>query len=102
MAAQRSKSLTLVSNTSTPVNFPQYFATITIVNRSTTASDTVWVRTDGNQPTVAGDDCYPVLAGQSQSFPNGVLTQEPITRVISGTSAILISNTACPVTVYGT
>lgn len=101
MAASRAKSLTLTPNTYTPVNFPQYFATITVVNRST-STDVVWLRVDGNQPTVAGDDCYPVLPGQSQSFPNGVLTQEPITRVISGTQAILISSTACPVTVYGT
>jgi hypothetical protein len=34
------------------------------------------------------------------TFPNGILTQEPITRVISGTSIELISDTAIPFTVY--
>lgn len=101
MAASKSKSVTLVPNEATPINFPQYFATTTVINRST-GTDVVWLRIDGNQPTVAGDDCYPVLPGQAQSFPNGVLLQEPLTRVISGTQTILISDTACPVTVYGT
>lgn len=100
MAAQRAKSVSLVANTEQAINFPQYFATITVVNRSTTA--TVWVRTDGQHPLVAGDDTYPVLPLQAQSFPNGVLTQEPITRVISGTATLLISDSTCPVTVYGT
>src|SRR5690242_20759372 len=101
MAAQRAKSLTLTANTMAPINFPQYFATVTVINRST-STDVVWVRTDGMEPAVAGDDCYPVLPGQSQSFPNGSLLQDPITRVISGTQTMLISSTACPVTVYGT
>lgn len=101
MAASRAKSLTLTPNVATPVNFPQYFATVTVVNRSL-GTDVVWLRVDGNEPVVLADDNYPVLPGQAQSFPNGVLTQEPITRVISGTTAFLISSTACPVTVYGT
>lgn len=100
MAAQRSTSITLAVNTVSHVTFPQYFATITVVNRSTTG--TLWVRIDGVDPLVAGDDCYPVLPLQSQSFPNGVLLQEPVTRVISGTQASIISDTACPITVYGT
>lgn len=100
MAASRASSLTLTVNTPVTVKFPQYFATITVINRNSTG--VVWIRTDGNNPTVAGDDCYPVLPMQSQSFPNGVLLQEPITRTISGTQVSLISDTACPITVYGT
>jgi len=101
MAAQRAKSVTLVADTSTPINFPQYFATITVVNRSQ-STDVVWIRTDGGTPTVAGDDAYPVLPGQAQSFPNGALLQDPVLRVQSGTQTLLISSTACPITVYGT
>lgn len=101
MAAQRAKSVTLVANEFQFINFPQYFATLTVVNRST-GTDVVWIRTDGQDAAVAGDDNYPVLPQQAQSFPNGVLLQEPITRVISGTTICLISSTACPVTVYAT
>lgn len=100
MTAQRSHSQTLVVNTPVFITFPQYFATITVVNHH--ATGTVWARTDGVTPVVFGDDSYPILSRDTQSFPNGVLTQEPITRVISGTSIYLISDTACPVTVYGT
>lgn len=100
MAAQRSQSLTLTANTPAFLTFPQYFATITVVNHH--ATGTVWARTDGNAPAVFGDDSYPILPKDTQSFPNGIITQEPITRVISGTSIYIISDTACPVTVYGT
>lgn len=100
MAAQRAQSLTLSANTPAFLTFPQYFATVTVVNRH--ASGTVWIRTDGVSPAVAGEDSYPVLPMQAQSFPNGVLTQEPITRVISGTSVYVVSDTACPITVYAT
>ena len=100
MAASRATSPTLTVNTVAHITFPQYFSTITVVNRN--ATGVLWIRTDGNDPIVAGDDCYPVLPMQAQSFPNGVLTQEPITRVISGTQVSIISDTACPITVYGT
>lgn len=98
MAAVRAKSGTLVINTVAPVNFPQYFANITIVHRGTTG--TIWLRTDGVDPVILADDNFPVLPGQAVTFPNGILTQEPITRVISGTSVLLLSDTAVPYTVY--
>ena len=100
MTAVRASSPTLVINTPLVVTFPKYYANVTVVNRNSTG--TVWVRTDGANPTVAGDDCFPVLPMSSQTFPNGNLQQEPITRVISGTYVALFSDTACPVTVYGT
>lgn len=98
MAASRAKSATLTINTATAVNFPQYFANITIVHRGTTG--TIWLRTDGVQPVILADDNFPVLPGQAVTFPNGILTQEPITRVVSGSSVQLISDTAVPYTVY--
>lgn len=107
MAASRAHSDTLVINTVFLQNFPMVFANITVVHRGTTG--TIWVRTDGIPPQVfnAGspansDDCYPVLPGQTITFPNGVLTQEPITRSINGTQVQLISDTAIPFTVYAT
>jgi hypothetical protein len=100
MAAQRATSPTLIVNTITTVIFPQYFATITVINRA--SSGTLWLRTDGQAPVIGADDNYPVLPLQAQSFPNGILTQEPITRVISGTQVQIISDTACPITVYAT
>jgi hypothetical protein len=105
MAASRAKSNVLTINTVAAVNFPQYFANITVVHRGTTG--TIWLRTDGVAPVVfnsstpdASDDNFPVLPGQSITFPNGILTQEPITRSISGTSVQLISDTAIPYTVF--
>lgn len=98
MAASRAKSATLVINTATAVNFPQYFANITVVHRG--ATGTIWLRTDGVEPVILADDNFPVLPGQAVTFPNGILTQEPITRVISGSSVQLISDTAIPFTVY--
>ena len=98
MAASRAKSGTLIIDTATPVNFPQYFANITVVHRG--ATGTIWLRTDGIAPVILADDNFPVLPGQAVTFPNGILTQEPITRVVSGSSVQLISDTAVPYTVY--
>jgi hypothetical protein len=58
------------------------------------------LRTDGINPVILADDNFPVLPGQAVTFPNGILTQEPITRVISGTSVLMISDVAIPFTVY--
>lgn len=105
MAASRAHSDTLTISTVYPVNFPQYFANITVIHRGTTG--TIWLRTDGINPVVFNsgtpsnsDDNYPVLPGQAVTFPNGILSQEPITRSVNGTSVLLISDTAIPFTVY--
>ena len=100
MAANRASSSTLTPGTAVTVKFPQYFANLTVVNRSTNLE--LWVRSDGVDPTVAGDDAYPVLAQQSITFSNGILSQEPVVRVQSGTQVSLISSGACPYTVYAT
>lgn len=110
MAASRAHSDTLTASTVLaehvyPVNFPQEFANITVIHRGTTG--TIWLRTDGINPVIfdptnpsASDDNYPVLPGQAVTFPNGIMTQEPITRSVSGTSVLLVSDTAVPFTVY--
>jgi hypothetical protein len=100
MAATRSTSGILTADVITRVNFPQYFSNITIVNRDT--EGTIWFRTDGIDPAVLGDDNYPVMPGAYVTVPNGILTQEPITRVISGTSVFLISTAPVNYTVFCT
>lgn len=98
MAASKAKSSTLTINTVFDVNFPQYFANLTVIHRG--ATGTIWLRTDGVEPVSVADDNYPVLPGQAVTFPNGILSQEPITRSVSGSSVQLISDTAIPFTVY--
>jgi len=96
--AQRAESGTLVADTVTTIKFPQYFWNLVVVNRST--NQEIWVRTDGEDPTVAGDDCYPVLPQQSQQFSNGVLSQEPVVRVGGGTQVSIISSGTPAYTVW--
>lgn len=43
------------------ITFSTNIGQVTVLNRSTTA--TLWVRTDGTAPTVAGDDCLAVPPG---------------------------------------
>lgn len=88
---QRAQSGTLVAGQVVTVKFPQYFWNLVVVNRSTTNQE-IWVRTDGEDPTVGGDDCFPVLGQQSQQFSNGVLSQEPVVRVGGGTQVSIISS----------
>ena len=100
MAAKKAQSGTLSANAVTTVKFPQYFAVVHVVNRST--NQTIWTRSDGTDPTVAGDDCYPVLAQQDISFTNGLLSQEPVVRIQSGTQINLICSASCDYTVWAT
>ena len=96
--AKRAQSGNLTANTVTTVKFPQYFWNLIVVNRS--ADQEIWVRSDGENPSVAGDDCFPVLPQQSISFSNGVLSQEPVVRVGGGTQVSLISSGTPPYTVW--
>lgn len=98
MSATKASSGTLVVNTATAVNFPQYYPTVTIVHLGSTGI--IWLRTDGLEATIAGDDNYPVLPGERASYVNGNLLSAPNTRVINGTSVMMISDTAIPYTVY--
>lgn len=96
--AQRAVSGTLVATEAITVKFPQYFWNLMVVNRST--NQEIWVRSDGDDPTVAGDDCFPVLPQQSITFSNGVLSQEPVVRVGGGTQVSLISSGTPAYTVW--
>lgn len=96
--AQRAQSGTLVATEVTTIKFPQYFWNLVVVNRS--SNQEIWVRTDGEDPTVAGDDCFPVLPQQSVTFSNGSLSQEPVVRTGGGTQVSIISSGTPPYTVW--
>jgi hypothetical protein len=96
--AQRAVSGTLVADTVTTVKFTQYFWNLVVVNRST--NQEIWVRTDGEDPTVTGDDCFPVLPQQSVTFSNGSLSQEPVVRTGGGTQVSIISSGTPPYSVW--
>jgi hypothetical protein len=96
--AQRAESGTLVANEVTTIKFPQYFWNLVVVNRS--LNQEIWVRTDGQNPEVAGDDCFPVLPQSQQAFSNGNLSQEPVVRVGGGTQVSLISSSTPAYTVW--
>lgn len=96
--AQRAKSGTLVATEVTTIKFPQYFWNLVVVNRS--SNQEIWVRSDGEDPTVAGDDCFPVLPQQSIAFSNGSLSQEPVVRTGGGTQVSIISSGTPTYTVW--
>jgi hypothetical protein len=96
--AQRAQSGTLVADTVTTIKFPQYFWNLVVVNRST--NQEIWVRTDGEDPAVAGDDSFPVLPQTQQAFSNGVLSQEPVVRTGGGTMVSIISSGTPAYTVW--
>lgn len=88
--APTAKSGTLVTNT--PVSVPitnAYPDGIYVVNRSQTGQ--IWVRLDGTDPTVAGDDCFVVLG--ARYFPN------PWSAAAENVTVKLISNAALDYTV---
>ncbi len=96
--AQRAESGTLVADTVTSIKFTQYFWNLVVVNRS--SNQEIWVRTDGEDPTVGGDDCFPVLPQQSVTFSNGSLSQEPVVRTGGGTTVSIISSGTPTYTVW--
>lgn len=64
------------------------FTQVEVLNRSTSA--TLWVRTDGTDPTVAGDDCYAVPPGTARRIES------------PGADAVrLLGSASCPFTVTG-
>lgn len=66
--ALTAKSGTLTPSTVATVTVLNCFPGLNIVNRS--GSGTIWVRLDGQDPTVAGDNCFPVLGVRYFSIPS--------------------------------
>lgn len=82
----RSVSGTLTPDTVATVTITPVDSTgIEIINRS--ASGTIWYRADGTAPTVAGDDCHPVLGARQVDNPFTVDARTVVIKLIS-TSAL--------------
>jgi hypothetical protein len=58
----RAKSGTLTAGVAVDVEITDHDNWVEIVNRSQTGE--IWARTDGQDATVAGDDCYVVLGAR--------------------------------------
>ena len=73
MAAPTAKSGTLTISTvaSVAVSVDAFGPgnQVGVLNRSSTG--VIWVRTDGVDPTVAGDNCFPVLSYRAFNVPAG-------------------------------
>lgn len=54
---------------------------IEIINRS--GSGTIWYRLDGTNPTVAGDNCHPVLGARYIDNPHVVNAGAVVVKLIS-------------------
>lgn len=90
--ALNARSGTLTPNTvaSVPIT-DAYPDGLWVINRSQTGE--IWVRLDGQNPTVAGDDCFVVLG--ARYFPATTIGREAVT-------VRLISTLALTYTVEGT
>jgi hypothetical protein len=80
-----------VGNTVSTITFANWYHNIEIVNRSSTD---MWVRVDGVDPTVGGDECFFVPAQSFIDVVNGKLPPEPALGLTSNTIVKLITATA--------
>jgi hypothetical protein len=71
---------TLTANTVAPLTITDHNNWVEVVNRSQTGE--IWVRTDGTDPTVAGNDCYVVLGARRLHITKAD-TQSADVRLIS-------------------
>lgn len=99
MAGTRVTSGTLVASTVDTVTFTAYYAGVSITNRD--ASAEIFVRADGVNPTVEGDDCYIVPPGKTVTVYNGLPVADQSTGVNAGTNVRLISSGTPKFTVAG-
>jgi hypothetical protein len=76
-ALGNAKTYTLVASTNQTIDIAAEFAVVSFAgqkevihvsfwlkNLSNTAADVIWFRLDGTAATVAGNDCYPLGAGE--------------------------------------
>lgn len=80
---------TLVADTVDTVTLTAWSRYVLVINKST--SDIIYVTTDGSTPTVAGDNTYCVLAGQSKLLFNEGVQPEPALSLSGSTTVKLIS-----------
>lgn len=87
---------TTVGNTVTTVTFANWYHNIEVVNRG---SVDMWVRFDGVDPTVAGDECFFIPAQSFIDSVNPKLPPEPAIGTTSNTVVKVLTATAAPFTV---
>lgn len=90
MTATIIKSGTTTANTVATVTFATYYPKVEVVNRGSTE---LWLRTDGVNPTIGGDDCEVIPAA---SFKDTI-----INYTVTNTEVRLISSSAVAYTVEG-
>ncbi len=75
------RSVTATSNNVVVVDLKQTNEEVEVINHSTVT--TIWVRADDVDPSVKGDDCYPVLPLSSGvlSRPNEVAVSFGVNKV---------------------
>lgn len=87
---------TTVGNAVTTVTFASWYHNIEVINRS---SGDMWVRFDGVDPTIAGDECFFVAAQTFLDAVNPKLPPEPAIGQTSNTVVKIITATAANYTV---
>ena len=88
---------TTTASTVADLTNTNYHRSITVINRSTASSPIeLWLTTDGTNPTVAGANCYLVLAAQSRRFENSMAPVEPGLPSSGGSTPLkVISSSNC-------
>lgn len=79
---------TTVGNAVTTVTFANWYHNIEVINRST---GDMWVRFDGVDPTIAGDECFFVAASGFLTEVNPKLPPEPAIGQTSNTVVKIIT-----------
>lgn len=94
--AQKVTSGLTTANVVKQVTFATWYNSIEIINRGST---TLWVRADGVDPTVAGDECHFLPSQGIIYLPNGTPRPDVIAGVTSNCDIRMISTAACEYTV---
>jgi len=109
-ALGNAKTYTLVASTNQTIDIAAEFASpnsfagqkevihvsFWLKNLSTTATDVIWYRLDGTAATVAGNDCYPLGAGErvnvrKNDFMSFISVGTPSFCILGDQSGILYS-----------
>lgn len=94
--ANRVKSGTLTANVVTQVTFATWYNSIEIINRGAVP---MWVRLDGTNPTIAGDEAsfVPVQGILTLNNPQGA--PNPVTEYVPNCDIRMIASETCDFTV---
>lgn len=95
--AIRATSGTTTAATVSTVTFPSWYSQIKVSNRATTGE--LWVRLDGVNPTVGGDECDIVLPNSTVVLTNRKVEPDQGAGITSNTDVRIISTPAIAFTV---